>query len=81
MTRSLAIELAPAVRVNAVAPGPVLPPPNYSEKQIQAAADRTLLGRWGGPEDVAEAVLYLVRAPFVTGTVIEVDGGEHLAWR
>lgn len=81
MTRSLAIELAPAVRVNAVAPGPVLPPPNYSKKQIQAAADRTLLGRWGTAEDVAQAALYLVQAPFVTGTVIEVDGGEHLAWR
>jgi NAD(P)-dependent dehydrogenase (short-subunit alcohol dehydrogenase family) len=81
LTRSLAIELAPAVRVNAVAPGPVLPPPNYSEKQIQAAADRTLLRRWGAPEDVAQAVLYLVQAPFVTGAVIEVDGGEHLAWR
>jgi NAD(P)-dependent dehydrogenase (short-subunit alcohol dehydrogenase family) len=81
MTRSLAIELAPAVRVNAVAPGPVLPPPNYSEKQIQAAADRTLLGRWGSAEDVAQAVVYLAQAPYVTGTVIEVDGGEHLAWR
>ena len=81
MTRSLAIELAPAVRVNAVAPGPVLPPPNYSEKQIQAAAERTLLGRWGRAEDVAEAVVYLARARYVTGAVIEVDGGEHLAWR
>jgi NAD(P)-dependent dehydrogenase (short-subunit alcohol dehydrogenase family) len=81
ITRSLAIELAPVVRVNAVAPGPVLPPPNYSEKQIRAAAERTLLGRWGRAEDVAEAVVFLARAPFVTGTVVEVDGGEHLAWR
>ncbi len=81
LTKSLAIELAPHVRVNAIAPGPVLPPPNYGEKQIQAAADRTLLGRWGSPEDVAEAVVFLVRANYITGTVIEVDGGEHLAWR
>lgn len=81
MTRSLAIELAPNVRVNAVSPGPVLPPPNFSDKQKQAAAERTLLRRWGTPEDVAQAVVYLAQAPYVTGTVIEVDGGEHLARR
>ena len=81
LTKSLALELAPRVRVNAIAPGPVLPPPNYSEKQIQAAADRTLLGRWGSAEDVADAVVFLVKANYITGTVIEVDGGEHLAWR
>jgi NAD(P)-dependent dehydrogenase (short-subunit alcohol dehydrogenase family) len=81
LTKSLALELAPEVRVNAVAPGPVLPPPGYSEKQIQDAADRTLLGRWGTADDVADAVVFLARAGYVTGTVIEVDGGEHLAWR
>jgi NAD(P)-dependent dehydrogenase (short-subunit alcohol dehydrogenase family) len=81
LTRSLAIELAPRVRVNAIAPGPVLPPPVYGTRQIQATADRTLLKRWGTAEDVAEAVVFLVRANFVTGTVIEVDGGEHLACR
>jgi NAD(P)-dependent dehydrogenase (short-subunit alcohol dehydrogenase family) len=81
LTKSLALELAPHVRVNAIAPGPVLPPPNYSEKQMQDAARRTLLGRWGRPEDVAETVVFLVKANYVTGTVIEVDGGEHLAWR
>jgi 3-oxoacyl-[acyl-carrier protein] reductase/pteridine reductase len=81
MTRSLAIELAPAVRVTAVAPGPVLPPPGFTEKQIQAGSDHTLLGRWGTPEDVAQAVVFLAQAPYITGTVIEVDGGEHLVWR
>ncbi len=81
LTKSLALELAPHVRVNAIAPGPVLPPPGYSEKQVQAAAARTLLGRWGSPEDVAETVVFLVRARYITGTVLEVDGGEHLAWR
>ncbi len=81
LTYGMAMELAPAVRVNAVAPGPVLPPPGYTEKQMQAAAARTLLGRWGSPQDVAEAVLFLVQASFITGTVIEVDGGEHIAWR
>ena len=81
LTYGMAIELAPAVRVNAIAPGPVLPPPNTSEKQMRAAAARTLLGRWGSAEDVADAVLFLAQANFITGTVIEVDGGEHIAWR
>ena len=81
LTYSLALELAPAVRVNAVAPGPVLPPPDYNERQIAATARRTLLGRWGRAEDVAEAVCYLAQASYVTGAVIHVDGGEHLAWR
>jgi len=79
LTYALAKELAPAVRVNAVAPGLVLPPPHYSEKQIVALARRTLLGRWGSPEDVAGAVVYLVQAGYVTGVVIPVDGGRRLA--
>jgi len=77
LTRQLALELAPAVRVNAVAPGPVLPPENYSPELVDRIADKTLLGRWGTPEDVAEAVLYLIRADYVTGDVIFVDGGER----
>lgn len=81
LTYGMAMELAPAVRVNAVAPGLVLPPPNYTEKQIRDAAARNLLGRWGNAQDVASAVLFLVQADFITGTVIEVDGGEHIAWR
>ena len=78
LTYALAMELAPAVRVNAVAPGPVLPPPDYSLAQRDAVARRTLLGRWGSPADVAGAVLYLVQAGYVTGVVIPVDGGERL---
>jgi NAD(P)-dependent dehydrogenase (short-subunit alcohol dehydrogenase family) len=81
LTYGLAIELAPAVRVNAIAPGPVLPPPDYTEKQIEATARRTLLERWGTAEDVAQAVVFLAQADYITGVVIEVDGGEHLAWR
>lgn len=80
LTSSLAQELAPAVRVNAIAPGPVLPPPGYTEKQIAATAQRTLLGRWGTAEDVAEAVRFLAQANYITGAMIYVDGGEHLAW-
>ena len=59
LTRQLALELAPAVQVNAVAPGPVLPPPDYDEQQIAVTADRTLKKRWGTANDVAEAVMFL----------------------
>jgi len=78
LTRSLALELAPAVSVNAVAPGPVLPPPDYSEEQIARIARRTLKGRWGKAQDVAGAVRFLVEADYITGEVIVVDGGERL---
>ncbi len=77
LTRQLALELAPAVRVNAVAPGPVLPPPDYDEAQREREARRTLLERWGSPEDVADAVLFLIGADYITGEVIVVDGGER----
>jgi NAD(P)-dependent dehydrogenase (short-subunit alcohol dehydrogenase family) len=81
LTRQLALELAPAVRVNAVAPGPVLPPPYFSEEQKRRTAERTLLRRWGTPDDVAQAVLFLISAGYITGQVIVVDGGESIGWR
>ena len=81
LTYSLAMELAPAVRVNAIAPGPVLPPPDYTEKQMQAAAKHTLIGRWGTAEDVAAAAVFLVQAPYITGVILPVDGGERLVRR
>lgn len=77
LTRQLALELAPAVQVNAVAPGPVLPPPDYSEQQVSRAAGRTLKNRWGTAQDVADAVMFLIRADYITGEVIVVDGGER----
>ena len=77
LTRQLALDLAPTVRVNAVAPGLILPPPGYSAQQIERAAGKTLLGRWGDAEDVTRAVLYLLHAEYVTGEVITVDGGER----
>lgn len=80
-TRQLALELAPAIRANAVAPGPVLPPPGYDERRAEAAAARTLLGRWGSPDDVARAVRYLIEADYVTGDVVTVDGGERYGHR
>jgi pteridine reductase len=81
LTYALAMELAPAVRVNAIAPGPVLPPPDYTQKQLEATARRTPLGRWGTPEDVAQAVVFLAQAGYVTGAVLPVDGGERLGGR
>lgn len=75
LTRGLARAWAPAVRVNAVAPGTVLLPEGEEEDE---AAARTALGRVGSPEDVARAVLYLAEAAYVTGEVVRVDGGGHL---
>lgn len=78
LTRQLALELAPDIRVNAVAPGPVLPPDAHDPVAVQRVADMTLLRRWGEPDDVAGAVRYLIGANFVTGAVLVVDGGEQL---
>lgn len=78
MTRALAADLAPAVRVNAIVPGPVLPPPDFTPEQEDRVAATTLLSRWGTPEDVARALRYLIKADYVTGEVLFVDGGEAL---
>jgi pteridine reductase len=74
LTRVLAKALAPDVRVCGVAPGPVAVEAGQEERR----AAETLLGRIGTPDDVAEAVAYLVRAPFVTGSTLVVDGGRLL---
>ena len=80
MTRSLALDLAPEVRVNGVAPGAVLwPSDGKSGDEQQAMLARTPLQRAGTPQDVAGAVLWLLRdAPYVTGQIIRVDGGRTL---
>lgn len=75
LTRVMARRLAPEVRVNAIAPGEVLLPENYTEAEIAKARARAPLGL-GRPEDVAEAVLYLAHAEYVTGEVIVIDGGQ-----
>lgn len=82
LTKSLAHELSPEVRVNAVAPGPVQWPednPQFDEVYRQRVINQTLLKRVGEPEDVAKAVKFLIYdAPFVTGHVLAVDGGRSL---
>ena len=76
LMRTLAVELAPDVRVNAVAPGTVLPPEDMSAEELEKIRKRIPLGRIGTAEDVAQAVVYLVHAPFVSGHEILVDGAR-----
>jgi pteridine reductase len=78
MTRGLARALAPRVRVNAVAPGMVLRPEGWSDADEARLVRTTPLERGGSPNDVAQAVLYLVDADYVTGETIIVDGGRHV---
>lgn len=78
LTRIQARVLAPEVRVNAVAPGAVLLPETWSEARAQVRARAAALKRLGTPQDVVDAVLYLIRARFVTGQVLTVDGGTPL---
>lgn len=75
LTQYLAAELAPDVRVNAVCPGPVVTGP-WSKAEIRRAASRTLLGRTGTPEEIAEAVLFAAHDHFLTGATVGVDGGS-----
>ncbi|MCC7053498.1 MAG: SDR family oxidoreductase [Gemmatimonadaceae bacterium] len=78
LTRSLARSLAPAIRVNAVAPGAVLLPEEWDRAAADRLAGTTPLQRLGSAEDVAQAVVYLCTAAYVTGDVIMVDGGRHI---
>lgn len=83
LTRSLARELAPMVRVNGVSPGPILWPDSEiwkSTKTRNAIVDRTLLKRTGEPDDIARAVEFLIAgAPYVTGQILAVDGGRSIS--
>lgn len=82
LTRALARELAPAVRVNAIAPGPVLwPQEGMAPERRERIVERTPLQRTGSPEDVAQAALFFASAaPYVTGQVLAVDGGRSVGW-
>ena len=79
LTEALALELAAdGILVNAVAPGPILAPPDTEADEVKAVEQATPLGRWGGEAEIVKAVLFLVDTDFVTGEVIRVDGGRHL---
>jgi len=77
-TRTMAQALAPRIRVNAVAPGPVLPNPYQTETDFAREWDSTLLRHGARPEEIADAVVFILRARAMTGQMITLDGGEHL---
>lgn len=78
LTRMMALEFAPGLRVNGVAPGLVLPPPGKDESYLEALASTNPLRRHGAPEDVADAAAFLLKNAFITGQVVYVDGGRHM---
>jgi hypothetical protein len=78
LTRICALEFAPSVTVNGVAPGLILPPAGKDESYLDRLAEKVPLRKHGAPADIADAVLYLLQSNFVTGQIIYVDGGRRL---
>ena len=80
LTEALALELArDQILVNAIAPGPIVAPPDMTQAEIDDVAKATPVGRWGGEIEIAKVVVMLCETEFVTGETIRVDGGRHLA--
>ena len=79
LTEALAMELAEDnILVNAIAPGPILAPPETTDEELKTVADATPLGRWGGELEIAKGVLALIESDFITGETIRIDGGRHV---
>jgi len=79
LTEALALELAPdKIRVNAIAPGPILAPPETTDEELAAVEKSTPLGSWGGEKAISDAVLALLSCDFITGETVRVDGGRHV---
>lgn len=79
LTEALALELAPdGILVNAIAPGPILAPPDTTDDELEAVERATPLGQWGGEKAIADAVVALLSCDFITGETVRVDGGRHL---
>jgi len=78
LTESLALELAPDILVNAIAPGPIVAPPDLSAEDEAKVIAATPLRRWGGADEIARTVLFLIETEFITGECLRVDGGRHL---
>jgi NAD(P)-dependent dehydrogenase (short-subunit alcohol dehydrogenase family) len=79
LTEALALELAADnILVNAIAPGPIVAPPDLADAERRAVEQATPLGRWGGGLEIANTVLALLTAGFITGETVRVDGGRHL---
>lgn len=79
-TRTLAQSLAPAIRVNAIGPGPVLPHSRQSQAEFERSVASLLLQRHAGPDAIADAVIMLLNTPSMTGQLLALDGGEHLEY-
>jgi NAD(P)-dependent dehydrogenase (short-subunit alcohol dehydrogenase family) len=79
-TQTMAQALAPRIRVNAIGPGPTLSNVRQGDEDFAKQSSAVLLGHGGTPDEIADAVLYLAQARSVTGQMIAVDGGQHLAW-
>jgi NAD(P)-dependent dehydrogenase (short-subunit alcohol dehydrogenase family) len=80
VTRTLAQALAPRIRVNAIGPGPVLKSAHQTDEEFQRQCEATILGRGTTPEEIASAIRFILEAPAMTGQMIALDGGQHLAW-
>ena len=79
-TRTLAQSLAPRIRVNAIGPGPTLPHKGQTPAQFDASLAGAPLGRGTTPDEVADALMFLLRAPAMTGQMLALDGGRHMRW-
>ena len=80
LTQTMALALAPRIRVNAIGPGPTLPSPRQTEEQFARQAGSVPLGHGSSPAEVAAAVLAILGLPAMTGQMIALDGGQHLQW-
>lgn len=80
LTQTLALALAPRIRVNGIGPGPTLPSPRQSHEQFVQQSQSTPLRRGTGPEEIAAALRFILDSPAMTGQMIALDGGQHLGW-
>jgi NAD(P)-dependent dehydrogenase (short-subunit alcohol dehydrogenase family) len=80
LTQSMALALAPRIRVNGIGPGPTLPSPRQTPEQFRRQSEVMPLQRGTSPEEIGDAVRFILSAPSITGQMIALDGGQHLGW-
>jgi NAD(P)-dependent dehydrogenase (short-subunit alcohol dehydrogenase family) len=76
----MALALAPRIRVNGIGPGPTLPSPRQTSEQFRRQSEGMPLQRGTSPEEIGDAVRFILSAPSMTGQMIALDGGQHLGW-